>query len=302
MSDLHVCGLGGPAEPSETQPSAWHAHRSIRKVILSLWGLVVVYAVLAAHATWIWCIIFRKRGSWEFWSFFHSASNMPWFMSLDGDAAIQWWILSFVIVVLAQGPLTLGLHCSELVVNVIRDEREWRHAAGRKGLKMATNPLRSFATDPLCLVLFVIKPVLHWMFGLSLVIYCEVDSEVIDLIVVVVYPAQVWHFCIALFIFACFCTLVAFHRPRGPQPAAYGHLQTLANLIDEWSPVMWWGHKEDGIPYCHAGTSNHPLPPVKMDCVYAGLASSVGSHPSVSAGKFMSGDALTVRTARRAVE
>ncbi|KAJ8580836.1 hypothetical protein M405DRAFT_833567, partial [Rhizopogon salebrosus TDB-379] len=43
---------------------------------------------------------------------------------------------------------------------------------------------------------------------------------------------------------------------------------------------MWWGHKEDGIPYCHAGTSDHSLPPVKMDCVYAG--SRVGFHPPVS--------------------
>ncbi|KAG2148052.1 hypothetical protein DEU56DRAFT_107625 [Suillus clintonianus] len=68
-------------------------------------------------------------------------------------------------------------------------------------------------------------------------------------------------------------TVVALRRPRGPQPAAYGHLQTLANLVDEWSLVMWWGHKEDGIPFCHAGTSDDSLPAVKhvkMDCVYAG--------------------------------
>jgi hypothetical protein len=108
---------------------------------------------------------------------------------------------------------------------------------------------------------------------------------------------QIWNLCIALFIFACFFTVIALLRPRGPQPAAYGHLQTLANLVDEWSPVMWWGHKEDGIPYYHAGmvhvclgengvltlgigTSDHPLPPVKMDCVYAG--SCVGFHPPVS--------------------
>jgi hypothetical protein len=64
---------------------------------------------------------------------------------------------------------------------------------------------------------------------------------------------QIWNLCIALFTFACIFTFVALRRPRGPQPAAYGHLQTLANLVDEWSPVMWWGHKEDGIPYCHAG-------------------------------------------------
>ncbi|KAJ8587781.1 hypothetical protein M405DRAFT_863473 [Rhizopogon salebrosus TDB-379] len=94
------------------------------------------------------------------------------------------------------------------------------------------------------------------------------------------YTAQIGNLCIALFIFACFFTVVTFFRPRGPQPAAYGHLQTLANLVDEWSPVMWWGHKEDGVPYCHAGTSGHLLPPVKMDCIYAG--SGVGSHPSMS--------------------
>ncbi|KAJ7111496.1 hypothetical protein C8R44DRAFT_799605 [Mycena epipterygia] len=27
------------------------------------------------------------------------------------------------------------------------------------------------------------------------------------------------------------------------QPAAYGHIQTLVNAIDDWSPVMYWGHK-----------------------------------------------------------
>jgi len=64
---------------------------------------------------------------------------------------------------------------------------------------------------------------------------------------------QIWNLSIALFIFSSFFTFAALRRPCGPQPAAYGHLQTLANLVDEWSPVMWWGHKEDGIPYCHAG-------------------------------------------------
>jgi hypothetical protein len=64
---------------------------------------------------------------------------------------------------------------------------------------------------------------------------------------------QILYLCVALFVLACFFTFVALLRPRGHQPATYGHLQTLANLVDEWSPVMWWGHKEDGIPYCHAG-------------------------------------------------
>ncbi|KAJ8592027.1 hypothetical protein M405DRAFT_76370 [Rhizopogon salebrosus TDB-379] len=285
MSDLQASGLGSPSKPSETQPSAWHAHRSIRKVILSLWGLVVVYGVWAAVATLLWDVTVRSSESssipWVLWSFFPSEFSISiwWNMPLDGSAAVQWWILSFVTVALAQGPLTLGLHCSELIVNVIRHERQWRRATERKGLRMTTSPLKSFSTDPLSLVLFVAKPALHWMFGLSYMWFCEPknalvtnghtllvpDDDNIMSILANIYPAQILNLCIALLIFACLFTLVALHRPRGPQPAAYGHLQTLANLIDEWSPVTWWGHKENGIPYCHAGTSDHLLPPVKMD-------------------------------------
>jgi hypothetical protein len=131
------------------------------------------------------------------------------------------------------------------------------------------------------------------MYTAQVRIYCSSVASTTFLTAV----EQIWNLCITLFIFACFCTVVALFRPRGPQPAAYGHLQTLANLVDEWSPVMWWGHKEDEIPYCHAGmvhvclgkngvltlrigTSDHPLLPVKMDCVYAG--SCVGIHPPVS--------------------
>jgi hypothetical protein len=57
----------------------------------------------------------------------------------------------------------------------------------------------------------------------------------------------------ALLLLAAGNTYIATRQPRGCQPAAYGHLQTLADLIDDWSPVMWWGHKGDGIPICHAG-------------------------------------------------
>jgi hypothetical protein len=100
---------------------------------------------------------------------------------------------------------------------------------------------------------------------------------------------QIIYLTIGLFVFALVSTFVARRRPHGPQPAAYGHLQTLANLVDEWSPTMWWGHKENGKPICHAGvlfqpllyntvqlislhagTCNLPLPPVRMNTWYAG--------------------------------
>ncbi|KAG0698873.1 hypothetical protein DFH29DRAFT_80482 [Suillus ampliporus] len=201
------------------------------------------------------------------WSFFpNDQSNaVVYYLPFWG-----WWWIFFLNLALVQGPITLGLHCSELIANVIRDERQWRCATGREGLRASTNPLKSIFTHPLNLVLFITKPVLHWMFGLSFTLFSTPGLETLETVWVFMYTAQIWNLCMALFVFACFFTLVALFRPRGPQPAAYGHLQTLANLVDEWSPVMWWGHKEDGVPYCHAGTSDHSLPAVKMDCVYAG--------------------------------
>ncbi|OJA09475.1 hypothetical protein AZE42_10830 [Rhizopogon vesiculosus] len=190
VSDIDAYGC--PAKPLETQPSAWHAHPSIRKVILSLWGLVVACAVWATVNTLILNIDLgvdfpTPTRSWSFFPNENTRSNNLVF-SLSEGVTIQWWILSFVIVALIQGSLTLGMHCAELVANVIRDERQWRCASGRKGLRMMTNPLKSFFTSQFGLVLFIAKSMLResfaqellvdvlndidWMFGLA----CSVSS------------------------------------------------------------------------------------------------------------------------------
>ncbi|KAG1865899.1 hypothetical protein DFJ58DRAFT_724288 [Suillus subalutaceus] len=275
VSDLDT--YGGPTKPREVQPSAWHAHPSIRKVVISLWVIVAACAGWAALIMYIWdkWPISHPTASSaltpQTWSF--SPTSQSNFIVYDAPGVnVGTWAILFVSMAVFQGPLTLGLHCSELIANVIRDERQWRCATGRKGLRTATNPVKTIVTHPTSLVLFLAKPFLHWMFGKSFMI----SNPVYDGTILVAGPwvfmftAQIWNLCFALVVFACFFTFVALRRPRGPQPAAYGHVQTLANLVDEWSSVMWWGHKKDGIPYCHAGTSDHPLPDVKMDCVYAG--------------------------------
>ncbi|KAG1902876.1 uncharacterized protein F5891DRAFT_132218 [Suillus fuscotomentosus] len=271
VSDLDM--YGGPAKPPETQPSAWHAHPSIRKVVIFLWVIVAACAGWAALVMYISTRFSAGYGSvhliLQTWSFFQNPDGNYIAYGVP-SAGIEWWIVLFVNIAAVQGPLTLGLHCSELIVNVIRDERQWRSATRSQGLRVATNPLKPIFTHPLCLILFIAKPFLHWIFGLSFDIAPDVSDDTLDYFMIFMYTAQIWNLCIALLILACFFTVIALRRPHGPQPAAYGHVQTLANLVDEWSPVMWWGHKEDGIPYCHAGTSDHPLPDVKMDCVYAG--------------------------------
>ncbi|KAG1881519.1 hypothetical protein C8R48DRAFT_766540 [Suillus tomentosus] len=265
-----------PVKPSKTQPSAWRAHTSIRKVVIFLWVVVVAYAGWAVLVSYV-------RIS------YHSSQIHTWSFSQPQDISILYglpgadllvWILLFINIAVIQGPLTMVLHCSELIANVIRDESQWRCATKKKGLRPTMNPLKSIFSYPICLILFAVKPFLHWMFGLSITVSTDaVDGTLHGQLQVLMFEAQIWNLCIALFIFACFFTLIALRRPRGPQPAAYGHLQTLANLIDSpLSHVIWWGHKADG-PVCHAGTSDHELQGVKMDCDYAG--SSVGSAASI---------------------
>ncbi|KAG1726700.1 uncharacterized protein EDB91DRAFT_1263533 [Suillus paluster] len=283
-----MCGVsdidttGGPMKPLEAQPSAWHAHPSIRKVILFIWVLVV------ACAGWGALVVYKHNTtptSPQSWSFIPSGDTpaLTYDVSTSGGNTIWVWLLAVVNIAVFQAPLTLGLHCSELIVNVIQNERQWRCATSSNGLSTTTNPLKAFLTNPLGLVLFVLKPVLHWMFGLSFIFgpmwVGGGNNTVFIGFAIQMNTYQIFNLCIAQLIFASVFTLLALCRPRGPQPATYGHLQTLANLVDEWSPVMWWGHKEDGIPYCHAGTSGHPLPDVKMDCVYA--HSGVVSHPPI---------------------
>ncbi|KAG1798026.1 uncharacterized protein BJ212DRAFT_1404215 [Suillus subaureus] len=90
----------------------------------------------------------------ETWSFFPSGQYIQY--SSSGVMLFSWMNMAAI-----QVPLTLGLHCSELIANVIRDERQWRYATGKKGLTTATNPVKTIFAHPICLILFVAKPFLR---------------------------------------------------------------------------------------------------------------------------------------------
>ncbi|KAL4070452.1 hypothetical protein J3A83DRAFT_3205084 [Scleroderma citrinum] len=81
----------------------------------------------------------------------------------------------------------------------------------------------------------------------------------------------------ALFIFAFTLMLVECRRQNGPKPAAYGYIQTLANLINEWLPVMRWGDKPVSCQsqFRHAGGSDSPLPLVRMGDIQLGHVESL---------------------------
>ncbi|KAF7979525.1 hypothetical protein HWV62_42104 [Athelia sp. TMB] len=77
--------------------------------------------------------------------------------------------------------------------------------------------------------------------------------------------SQLFYLAGALFIFAFGMTAMVLRHPSGVQPAAFGHIQTLANVIDVWAPRIWWGYKVTNVYNGHAGTSDWPdLPPMSF--------------------------------------
>lgn len=237
-----------PITPSRRQPSASACHPSVRRILYIIWtvaGLNCVWAivmVILSSVDDLWMIPF------------------PTYL-IDG---VGWVVLAeFALAFTFHAMLALWLHCCELVVTLAKDEATWRAASPNSGLKAKMGGAEQSgtiwsaprATWP-AIALFMSKPVLHWLFSNA------VGPEQMK-------PGiSVPLFAGGMLVIATFVTYIAKKRPLGAQPAAYGHIQTLANLVDEWSPKMYWGHKEDGI-ICHAGTSAIVLPDVDPNRRYA---------------------------------
>ncbi|KIX09770.1 uncharacterized protein Z518_00851 [Rhinocladiella mackenziei CBS 650.93] len=190
-------------------------------------------------------------------------------------------ILIFCVAI--QSFLTIGLHCAELQVILLRDENVWRTLMGPTGTEApslynsVTKPLRTIPS----VALLVFKPVVHWMFGSALGV--DYAKGVLMRVPHVTYLMALW------LVFLAFVGVISFTRPKGPLPATYGHLQTMLDVADELSDVMYWGDKgeatglldqsqEEGgrlgegnkqTEVRHSGTSTQPLPAVQMDASYS---------------------------------
>jgi hypothetical protein len=189
-------------------------------------------------------------------------------------------VLCVLFVCLIQASQTIALHCIELLVSLSRDEGVWRQAYSEKGkgeapgTQLATNAVRAAVSSWENAAQFVAKALLHWIIGQSLLASVaiedtkygpEVDSDSVvfkrgfqfDM----VYSRLIVYGVLAVLV-AVFATYLALNRPRGCQPAALGHLQTLIDLVDDWKTDedgrMWWGDKtrpEDSSRVRHAGTA-----------------------------------------------
>ncbi|KAG8859059.1 hypothetical protein FRB96_004629 [Tulasnella sp. 330] len=232
--------------PSPHQPKPWACHKSVSRVVYLVWITAIVFLILP------WAYKFNPKVSG-----YLSWDGPTW----DGFAPPLAVLQGSLIVGIVQALITVSLHCSELVTTLARDEEVWRAATSAKGAQPSANPLRVlFGSWQTCgLVLW--KPVLHWIFGLSLSLQVT-SGLVLSTVSLALGPG--------IIVVAVFVTYIANLKPPGPQPAAYGNVQVLADLVDEWWETMYWGHKGTKLwGASHAGTSSGPLPPVGMGLVYA---------------------------------
>jgi hypothetical protein len=186
---------------------------------------------------------------------------------------LQQLVLGTFFVFAVQGFQTLSLHSTELLVNMWRDESIWRasYVQNRKrlekssGARLNTEAISSGLTSRPYMILFVMKALLHWLLGQSLSpsVYIipitgqnlptfepngpDISGLSFSQLGFLMLYFRLIIYVITGTVFATFTTALALWRPTGPQPVTWGHLQTLANLIDDWTVDkdgnFWWGDK-----------------------------------------------------------
>jgi hypothetical protein len=272
-------------------------------------GLVWILAVLAA--LWATAMILVEK--------IYIFDNNGWHFVLDWNvdggmnditvaivdlnpymSSLSQMCLGLLIVFAVQSLQTIGLHCTELLVNMWRDEEAWRAAyvRSKKGLlqitgkqggaRLITGAFSSAILSKSYVTLFLLKALLHWLLGQSISpsIYivpmsgmdgAELsDFSFSEFRFDIFYPRLIVYAIIAI-VFAIFTTALALSKPDGPQPVAWGHLQTLADLVDDWTLSedgdLWWGDKgSNHASIRHAGTSakEKNLGEIVLDAYYEG--------------------------------
>ena len=294
-----------PQIPQQRQPSLAASRPYAILVIILLW--------LGVLATLIWtsCTfgygketgdVSQAAGA----SVLHQGKAITWTSEESSSAQPRWTVvlIGIAFTFATQLAFTFALHCTELLVNATRDERLWRRASGNLGGRLHSVQRDSdvSTSDPIrtqrkhkkkvngagiesnaikdafmaweTVSLFIFKIIIPWAFGESVRVNYNRDGSV---------SIVLWANCLLLllafmFSVALLGTYLCFRRPSGPQPVAYGHMQTLVDLVDEWGKEyegLYWGDKghitysEDG-EIRRAGTTgrSEEVGPIRMEARY----------------------------------
>jgi len=271
---LLAVGAQGSAEGctivQSTQCSLQQTDRSTRHIIRFLWtttSLALIWAVIVL-------VISQLNSSSDHGEDDHwhgdvvqgptlTSGNVSIDMSVftaflpgDIERAAQ-SISSMIMIGGMQAFVTIATHSAEVIINRARDESVWRQAyAYDRGTHFSTSSTKTAMTNwQYHLALLIMKPLVHWMFSLSIQPFAIAGAVVVEF-------SYLPEFLLFVMFVALSCLIMSIARSssKGVQPATWGHLQTLADLVDDWGTAddkrLYWGDKgvnEDGVRF--AGTS-----------------------------------------------
>lgn len=191
----------------------------------------------------------------------------------DDQQSLICLVLFFLFGLGLQASICVPLHCMELIVNVTRDETAWRHATTEKGASLHTSGLEGAFQNWQWWILFAMKPFAQWLFTYASVWSIYENTEV--LVCVNAIPLAVLTGVMIVLMFLG--EHMARKRQNGPQPAAYGHLQIVVDLIDDCGEgnkkPLYWGVKHSvagAMPRVGTSGSHIIVTPVEVGKVYQG--------------------------------
>jgi hypothetical protein len=253
-------------KPRPKQRPMITAHPNVRRIIILLWTLPILSGIWGG-AVYGYLLKGSRNGvfgrSWSLLPIFTGStdSNCGTQQCTDGTSVLNvgWTangaagVVGAVFLIMAfQSVVTLSLHCAELIVNLSRDEKVYRALIGTRGTNGHYNSIFTAFTSWQTLILFALKAGVHWMFGLAINLQFQLGVNM--------HPPQIFYFSAFCLAAAIFGLLLSVWRPKGYLPASYGHIQTIADVVDDWadSGCMFWGEKQAGNPG-YTGTSTHRL-------------------------------------------
>ncbi|PVH92493.1 hypothetical protein DM02DRAFT_635311 [Periconia macrospinosa] len=224
------------AIPATRQRSAFQSIRRIRHVLIALWSLVPI-TVLWGVLIWFLAIKDLGKRDTSFSPNDDTGGFYPGTYDMDNYSSIA---VNTLIIGMMQLIYTMALHIAELAVNTSRDESQWRKASIlNRGIALSVSSLTVALTSWETVVLLILKPVGHWIFGLSCLSFWYGW--------IAFHPIPI--FCLSGFAFllATLVTVLLLKKPFGPQPSTYGDLQLLSTFIDDWRKEengrLYWGDK-----------------------------------------------------------
>ena len=265
------------AEPRARQPSMQSLVPATRTIANWIWGVVAIYGILAlvvlllgvkdqnsASIDAVHEKIKEVPGFPEVWRYF---GQIRYKYARVWKGHTEW--RGLLIECLAISPFLFGLHLTELLGGLARDEAIWRAAAtGKRGASPESSLLLESVKSWPNVVVFVAKTLIPWIFGYGLVCNTFIIMAFFPLLTVLVM----------FLVVGVFAEYLIRATPKGPQPSTYGDVRALVALVDDESwdhDRIYWGDKgefKDAEGVRVAGTAQEKLEELQMDALYVGLA------------------------------